>query len=157
MPKRRVNPVQTPLHSDSELRLFVYRFLLRTGRAPLIADMEEARSWTPHRVRAALARLSESHAFMTQSNGELWRVAPFSVVPTSFPVKVQKRSYWGNCIWDALGIPAMLNRDAEIGACCGCCNLSMPLHVRRGKLVEKAGVIHIGVPARDWYKDVVFT
>jgi hypothetical protein len=94
---------------------------------------------------------------MVQENGELWRAAPFSAIPTAFPVKAGRRSWYGNCIWDALGIPAMLGQDARIGAACGCCNYEMPLDVKNGRLLQNTGVIHIAVPAKDWYKDVVFT
>jgi Alkylmercury lyase len=155
--KRRTQAAQDEGNTDPAVRLFVYRFLVRTGRAPLVADVVKGMSASRRVVQRSLARLSESHAFMTQENGELWRAAPFSAVPTPFPVSVQKRSYWANCIWDALGIPAMLNKDADIDACCGCCNLRMPLRVKRGRLMENAGLIHIAVPARDWYKDVAFT
>ena len=67
------------------------------------------------------------------------------------------RSWFGNCIWDALGIPAMLGKDARIDASCGCCNLAMPVDIRKGKLVATRGIIHIAVPAGEWYKDVAFT
>jgi len=96
-------------------------------------------------------------SFVLQENGELWRAAPFSAVPTAFPVKVGNRSYYGNCIWDALGIPAMLGQNARIDASCGCCNLQMLLKVENGRLLGSKGLIHIAVPARDWYKDIVFT
>ena len=108
-------------------------------------------------VGAALQRLCASHAFVLQENGDLWRAAPFSAVPTAFPVKVGNRSYYGNCIWDALGIPAMLGQNARVDASCGCCNLEMLLKVRNGRLLGSKGIIHIAVPARDWYKDIVFT
>jgi hypothetical protein len=94
---------------------------------------------------------------MLQENGELWRVAPFSAISTAFPVRIKKCSWWGNCIWDALGIPAMLKNDAKIDAACACCNYEMKLEVKRGKLLQNDGIIHIAVPARDWYEDVVFT
>ena len=78
-------------------------------------------------------------------------------MPTSFPVQVGKRHWWANCIWDALGIPAMLHRDARIDASCGCCNHQMVLHVINGRLSGPKGIIHIAVPARHWYDDIVFT
>ncbi len=142
---------------DSTLRLHVYRHILRHERAPSVAEIAKALKAPLRDTRAALARLSESHAFMQQDNGELWRAAPFSAVPTPFPVRVGKKSWYGNCIWDALGISAMLAKDAEIDSTCACCNLAMPLHVRRGKLKEKAGIVHFAVPASRWYEDVVFT
>jgi hypothetical protein len=142
---------------DSRLRLLVYRQTIRTGRVPLVAEIARALSCARKKVGEALLRLSETHGFMLQENGELWRVAPFSAIATAFPVRVDKRSWWANCIWDALGIPAMLNKDALIDAGCSCCNLDMPLAIKNGKLLQDDGVIHIAVPARDWYKDVVFT
>ena len=45
---------------------------------------------------------------------------PFSAVPTPFAVYVDDQRYFGNCIWDALGIPAMLHADARIESSCGC-------------------------------------
>ncbi len=142
---------------DARLRLFVYRHILRHENSPTVAHMAIGLASSTRKVRAALARLSESHAFMLQENGELWRAAPFSCIPTAFPVKAGHRSWFGNCIWDALGIPAMLGKDALVEASCGCCNYKMPIEVRAGRLRSEPGVIHIAVPARDWYKDVVFT
>ena len=146
-----------PAMLDSTLRLHVYRYILRRERAPSVAEISKALKAPLKETRAALARLSESHAFMLQDNGELWRAAPFSAVPTSFPVTIGKKSWYGNCIWDALGISAMLAKDAEIDSTCACCNLSMPLHVRNGKLKESSGIVHFAVPACRWYEDVVFT
>ena len=142
---------------DSRLRLYVYQHLLRTERAPSVAQIAKVLTCSIRQVRAALERLSQSHAFMVQENGELWRAAPFSAIPTAFPVAVGRKSWYGNCIWDALGIPAMLHKDAKIDASCGCCNYDMPLEVKNGRLLQNTGVIHISVPAKDWYKDVVFT
>jgi hypothetical protein len=142
---------------DHRLRLFVYQYFLRRERAPSVTEMARAFTVSAKQTRVALARLSESHAFMLQEDGELWRAAPFSAVPTAFPVRVGKKSFYGNCIWDALGIPAMLHADAEIESSCACCNLAMPLHVTGGRLKEKTGIVHFAVPACRWYEDVVFT
>ena len=131
--------------------------MIRTGQCPTVAAMAKSLKSSAKSIRASLSRLSESHAFMQQETGELWRVAPFSTIPTAFPVTAGRRSWFANCIWDAFGVPAMLGRDAHIGASCGCCNLAMPIEVRDGKLRSGAGIIHIAVPAREWYKDVAFT
>ena len=142
---------------DHRLRLFVYRQMIHTGKCPSVAEMAKSLKSSTKSIRASLSRLSESHAFMQQENGELWRVAPFSAIATPFPVTIGKRLWFANCIWDALGIPAMLGKNAQIGASCGCCNLSMPVEIREGKLRAGPGIIHIAVPAREWYKDVAFT
>lgn len=145
------------LSFDGQLRLFVYRHMLQHEKSPTVAEMAKGLKSSIKKVQASLARLSESHAFMQQESGELWRAAPFSCIPTAFPVRVGSKSWFGNCIWDALGIPAMLGKDARIGASCGCCNYDMWMEIKGGKLRSGPGLIHFAVPAREWYKDVAFT
>jgi len=149
--------VRTANDPDAKLRLFVYRHLIHHGRAPLVAEMAKGLSRPVREIKAAIERLSQSHAFMVQENGELWRIAPFSAIPTPFPVRLGEQSWFGNCIWDALGIPAMLHKAGRIEAACGCCNFQMMLEVNNGRLLQSEGIIHIAVPPKDWYKDVVFT
>src|SRR6266702_6561241 len=72
---------------DTSLRLFIYRHVIAKCRAPSIAEMAK-RFKSRKQVDAVLQRLCASHAFVLQENGELWRAAPFSAVPTAFPVKV---------------------------------------------------------------------
>jgi hypothetical protein len=143
--------------NDDRLRHFIYRHFIREGRAPTVAEMAAALSSSVRKTRAALVRLAQTHAFVLQENGELWRAAPFSAVPTAFPVRSGKRAWYGNCIWDALGIPAMLHQNARLDASCGCCNYEMVLRVEKGRLLAAKGIIHIAVPARHWYDDIVFT
>ena len=142
---------------DNSLRLYTYRHVVASGKAPSVAQAAAETGSSEAEVRAGYARLSESHAFMLTESGELWRVAPFSAVPTAFPVESGGQTYYGNCIWDALGIPAMLGQNATIPASCACCNLEMTLRVKAGSLLPHEGLIHVAVPARRWYEDVVFT
>jgi len=150
-------PRQSPETYDAHLRQAIYRHFIREGRAPKVAEMAKALSSTVPKVRAGFERLAQSHALVLQENGELWRAAPFSAVPTAFPVRAGKSSWYSNCIWDALGIPAMLHRNAQILAACGCCNHEMVLEVKNGRLLAQKGIIHFAVPARHWYQDIVFT
>ncbi len=142
---------------DTKLRQFIYKHFIERGNAPTTRKMAAAMRCSLNKVKAGFDRLCQSHAFVLQESGELWRAAPFSAVPTAFPVQVGRRQYWGNCIWDALGIPAMLHQDGVISASCGCCNLAMTVTVKKGKLGGAQGTIHIAVPARHWYEDIVFT
>ena len=142
---------------DAKLRIYIYRFFIDRGRAPSVGEMAKGLLHPLKEVQAALARLGETHAFVLQENGELWRAAPFSAVPTAFPVKIGRNSWYGNCIWDALGIPAMLHKDARIDASCACCNFEMVLNVKDGQLLPHEGIGHFAVPACEWYQDIVFT
>jgi hypothetical protein len=142
---------------DNSLRLYTYRQVVASGKAPTMAQAAAEMSVSKEAIRASYARLSESHALMLTETGELWRVAPFSAVSTAFPVESGGRTYYANCIWDALGIPAMLGQDATIPASCACCNLEMTLRVKAGSLLPHDGLIHVAVPAGRWYEDVAFT
>ncbi len=142
---------------DNSLRLYAYRRVVASGKAPTMAEAARDMASSEAAIRSAFARLSESHAFMLTEAGELWRVAPFSAIPTAFPVESGGHTYYANCIWDALGIPAMLGQDATIPASCACCNLEMTLRVEGESLLCHDGLIHVAVPTRRWYEDVAFT
>jgi hypothetical protein len=148
---------KSPETYDTNLRQAIYRHFIRERRAPKMVEMAKALSSTVPKVKAGFERLAQSHALVLQEDGELWRAAPFSAVPTAFPVRSGKRAWYGNCIWDALGIPAMLRQNAQVLAACGCCNHEMVLEVKGGKLLAQKGIIHFAVPARHWYQDIVFT
>ena len=99
---------------------------------------------------------------LQEEDQEILMANPFSAVPTPFLVEVGERSWWGNCIWDALGIGAMVKGDPRITTGCGDCNDAMVLEVRDGALHLEGGepgdgIIHFSVPARRWWDNVKFT
>jgi hypothetical protein len=101
--------------------------------------------------------LAEGRVFALDADGEILMAPPFSAVPTGFLVESGGRSWWGNCIWDALGILVMLGRDGRVVASCGDCGTGMTLEVAGGALQHAEGVAHFAVPARRWWDDIVFT
>jgi hypothetical protein len=82
---------------------------MKEGWPPTIARTASALSTPPDDVEASLQRLADGHVLVLQrGTGEILMANPFSAVPTPFLVRSGDRSWYGNCIWDALGIPAML-------------------------------------------------
>jgi hypothetical protein len=143
---------------DTEVRRCVYDHVIHVGLPPTIAEMASALSLTTAEVNSSFRRLADGHILVLQKgSGEILMAAPFSAVPTAFLVKVGGREFYGNCIWDALGIPSMLKRDAIINASCGCCGTAMSLEVTNGSLAEARGLAHFAVPAARWWDDVVFS
>ena len=144
--------------ADSSLRLAIYRFAIRKGHLPTIRELARALSQSEASVSAGFRRLAKAHVLVLhKDNPAILRAAPFWGVPTAFRVQSENRSWWGSCIWDALGVPAMLHRDAQVFAACGCCDATMTLTVRGGRLAKARGIIHIAVPASRWYENIVFT
>ena len=107
-------------------------------------------------MRESFARLAAAHVLVLQPNGEILMAPPFSAVPTPFRVVAGEISAFGNCIWDALGIPAMLESDAVITTSCGDCGEAMQVHVTDDR-VSGEGLLHFALPARQWWNDIVFT
>jgi hypothetical protein len=123
-----------------------------------VAEAAAALERTTREVNLSLRRLADAHILVLQKgSGEILMAAPFSAVPTAFLVKVGDRRYYGNCIWDALGIPSMLKQDATVNASCGCCGTAMTLEVANGSLVHARGLAHFAVAAARWWDDVVFS
>jgi hypothetical protein len=67
-------------------------------------------------------------------------------------------SWWANCAWDMLGIPASLGQSARVDATCADCNETFALDVDRDTgPVSSEGLVHILLPASQWYADIGFT
>lgn len=148
---------ETTVDFDARIRLFVYRYFVDAGQAPAKADVARLTGANHDEVAAAFERLAEGKALVLQpGSGEVLMAEPFSAVPTAFEASSGESSWWGNCIWDALGIPAMLGKDAHIRTSCGDCGEAMELEVRDGALLPAPGVVHYSVPAHRWWQDVVF-
>jgi len=134
---------------DARVRAAVYDATMRTGRPPLAAELEIG-------ARDALQRLAAARVLVLQPDGEILMAPPFSAVPTPFRVVAGSISSFANCIWDALGIPAMLKSDAVITTSCGDCGAAMQVHVTGGR-VSGEGLLHFAIRAREWWSDIVFT
>ena len=92
-----------------------------------------------------------------QHTDEIRMANPFSAVPTKFRVHARGRTYFANCAWDALGIPAALNASAGIQAACAQTGAPIGLNVQAGRVKDSGERVHFLVPFRYWYVDLVFT
>ena len=148
---------QEQIALDGVVRFHVYDYVMREGLPPTIAETSAALSRAADQVRLSFQRLANGHILVLQmGSGEVLMANPFSAVPTPFLVKAGGRSYYGNCIWDAMGISAMLKQDATIEASCGCCSTAMNLKITNGSLEEAHGIAHFAIPAAHWWDDIVF-
>lgn len=142
---------------EPEIRTFVYDTCLTRGLPPSVAETAQALDRSHAEIRSAFQRLAEARILVLQPGGEILMANPFSAVPTPFPVRAGPVSCYGNCIWDALGIPAMLHGDALISTSCACCGEQLHVEIAGGSLRATTGVIHFGVPAHHWWDNIVFT
>jgi hypothetical protein len=135
---------------DIELRNRIYAWFAEHGEAPLPEEVDAD--------EAALRRLHDAHALVLEPGGtEIRMLNPFSAVPTAYRVETDGRSWFGNCVWDAFGIPAALGVDGRISTMCPDCGEALEVEVvdRRPRPADL--VAHILLPARRWWEDIVFT
>jgi hypothetical protein len=149
--------MEDPQTLDIRVRAHVYDVTMRTGAPPMSGEVAHAMLLSSDAALAAFGRLADAHVLVLKPDtGEILMANPFSAVPTPFLVETDKFSAYGNCIWDALGIPAMLGRDARIITSCADCGASAEITVSAGA-VKGDGILHFAIPAHDWWNDIVFT
>lgn len=141
-----------------DVRLYVFGQAASTAQVPQPAEIAEALEHPVEEIREALRHLAVGKVLILAPNdGNIWAANPFCAVPSGFRVEAEGKGYWGICIWDALGIPAALGKDAVIRAFCGDCSETMTLEISDGKLVRSEGVIHFAIPAHHWWDNIGFT
>ncbi|MBM3122245.1 MAG: hypothetical protein FJZ97_08685 [Chloroflexi bacterium] len=140
------------------VRQSIYDGFLAEGRSLSAAEIAGRLGTGVGEVRQELKKLAQAHALVLQAeSGEVLMANPFSAVPTALPVTSQGRSWWGNCIWDALGILAMVGADGDVATACPDCGEALSLSIRAGTLSGGPAIAHFFVPVRSWWEDIVFT
>jgi hypothetical protein len=143
---------------DIRVRSYVYDQALTLGRPPTRRAICEALGYEQDVLLASLQRLGNAHILVLRPDtGEIVMASPFSGVPTPFLVEWGRVKGFANCIWDALGIPAMLHSDATISTDCGCCGMPMQLVVARNQLQPAEGIVHFAFPAVRWWDNIILT
>lgn len=143
---------------DRSVRLHVFSTAATTGKIPGNTETAQALGLTQAMVEESLVRLAAGKALvLAPNNRTIWMANPFSAVPSAFRVRASGRTYFAPCIWDALGIPAILGADAELETSCGDCGSQMRLAVRDGGLAREEGLVHFAVPALQWWDNIGFT
>lgn len=142
---------------DNDVRVAIYRLFVEKGSAPVAAELAAAVSASPATVEEALQRLHDGHVIvLAPGTPYIWMANPLSALPTPYVSEVGGRRFWGNCIWDALGIVAMLGRDGTVTAPCPDCGDELRLDIAGGRLATTDLLVHYAVPAAQWWDDIGF-
>jgi hypothetical protein len=143
---------------DTEVRLRLFDDFVRTERAPSVARLAELLETPAPEIRASLESLAVGKAIVLQpENREILMANPLCAVPTPFLVRAGGQSYFGSCVWDALGIIAMLGRDATLETSCQCCGEALTIDIHDSRPVHEPGIIHFAIPAKRWWENIVYT
>jgi hypothetical protein len=144
--------------TDGDIRLHILETFVESGAPPTVAETAAALDVTVEDAEAAYRRLEEARSIvLAPGTSNVWMANPLSAVPTPFPVETPRGSYFGNCVWDALGVVAMLGREGRVRTWCPDCGDPIQLVVRDGELADADGVAHYAVPAREWWTNIGYT
>jgi hypothetical protein len=143
----------------NDVRLHIFRTAAAWARVPQAPEIAQALNQSEADVGAALRELADARIIVLAPNTtNIWIAAPFCAVPSRFRVETNGRNYYGICIWDALGIIALVGTNrGTVHASCADCGDSIQLDVDRGRLRRSDDVVHFGVPARNWWDNIGFT
>lgn len=144
--------------SAAAVRIALYDLFVESGRCPSRDEVAAAAGVDAAEIGSAYQALHDSHVIVLGDDGEPWMVNPFSAVETPFSVEAGGRSFWGNCIWDALGVVAMLGGRGSVATPCPDCGEPLRVDVAGGRPRHAGGMIaHFAVPAAHWWDDIGFT
>ena len=138
-----------------QVRVEIYKYIVAHTVVPTIEKLSQVINQPLGAIQNAVRLLADAHALVLQPTGEILMANPFSAVPTGFEVTIGKRKWWGNCIWDSLGIVSAVGGDGDVDTACGCCGLAMRVQVRQQDVLG-VGIVHFAIPARHWWDDIVF-
>jgi len=148
-----------------QIRYFVYSHFADTTHPPPVDGTARHFNISTEEASDYYKELHNRHAFFLEPETLTVRMAnPFSGIPTDFKVHANGKTYFANCAWDMLGIPAALHSDAVIEAACIESNDTVQLEINNGQITNYRAasprddlLIHFPLPFAHWYDDLTFT
>ncbi len=141
-----------------EIRAFVYQHFVETTHPPSVDETAARFALADGEAASAFEELHRRHAlFLKPGTHDILMANPFSGIETPFRVYANDKTYFANCAWDSLGIPAALHVNTQIEATCSQTGVPIYLSIIDGRVSNSGALIHFRVPFKDWYKDLVFT
>jgi hypothetical protein len=145
---------------DNDVRAAIASSIRERGIIPSVGDVASHLRLRASLVDSSFARLADQHVFSPRSGShEIHAYHPFCADPTDFLVRADGREWWAVCGWDALGIAPALGTTGTVETRCGDCE--EPIHIDVGLAGDAtaplSAVLQVGVPAREFWKDIDFT
>ena len=141
-----------------QIRHFVYQHFADTTHPPSVDITGAHFNISKEEAGEYYKELHNRHALFLDLETLTVRMAnPFSSIPTDFKVHANGKTYYANCAWDMLGIPAAIHADAVIDAVCTESNETVRLEVKDGQVTNNDLLIHFPQPFARWYDDLFFT
>jgi hypothetical protein len=143
----------------NDVRVEIYRSFIDDARAPVPAEIAARLGSSVDEVTASVRELADQEVVaLVSGTDSLWLAHPFCALDAPFSVASGGRHWDAICIWDALGILAMLETDGRVVTRCPDCGDDLTVSVEQGAVSGPAEyLVHYGVPAARWYEDIGYT
>lgn len=144
---------------DWQVRTFIYEFFVAQGHPPTTADTAQKFEIDEQEAIATYQRLNDAHQLYLEPNTHEIRMAnPISAVATDYRVQVNGIWLYANCAWDTVGIAALCHSDAQIEATLPLSREKITYEIADGQLEADENLqVHIPLPARRWYENLIHT
>ncbi len=145
---------------DRDVRATIALCIRDRGAVPSLTEVAARVTSPEQEVAAAFGRLAAARTMILRpGTTEILSFNPFAAGPTDFQVRAAGREWWALCAWDAFGVAAALHADGLVlGRCADVCGVPLEVRLAGDAIGALDGVVmQFALPARDWWKDIVFT
>jgi hypothetical protein len=144
---------------ETTVKLQIYNTIVETTETPTVPEVASALGFEIAEVAEAFQILSNERLLVLEPSdpNKIRMAPPFSGIKTIHRVKIGKKSYFANCAWDALGIAAAMQRDADIESSCLDCGEDLAFQVSNSRPISERCAVHFAVPAAKWWDDIIYT
>jgi hypothetical protein len=152
--------VTDPAAFDRDVRVTIAECIRERGAVPSLAEVADRVAAPEGEVALAFGRLAAARAMILRpGTTEILSFSPFAAGPTDFRVRSAGREWSALCAWDAFGIVAALKDDGLVlGHCADGCGVPLEVRLAGDAIGALDGVVmQFALPAREWWKDIVFT
>ena len=149
-----------PSTFDREIRITIAECIRERGAVPSLAEVADRVAVPAADVALSFGRLAAARVMILRpGTTEILSFSPFAAGPTDFRVRSGGREWSALCAWDAFGVAAALRDDGLVlGHCADVCGVPLEVRLAGDAVGALDGVVmQFGLPARDWWKDIVFT
>jgi hypothetical protein len=149
-----------PAAVDRDVRVTIAECIRDRGAVPSLAEVSSRVALGEADTAASFGRLASARVMILRpGTTEILSFNPFAAGPTDFQVRAGGREWSALCAWDAFGVAAALRSDAVVlGHCADVCGVPLEVRLAGDAIGALEGVVmQFALPAREWWKDIVFT
>lgn len=142
------------------MRVTIADCIRERGAVPSLAEVADRVAAPESDVALSFGRLAAARAMILRpGTSEILSFSPFAAGATDFRVRSGGREWSALCAWDAFGVVAALKDDGVVlGHCADVCGVPLEVRLAGDAIGALDGVVmQFALPARDWWKDIVFT